>query len=436
MPFASGLMAKGLPGSLRRLDAELLCHAQESVQMRKKTVAVMVGNVGIGGEHPVRIQSMTNTPTSDVAATVRQIVELHEAGSEIVRFTVKDEDDAQAVPHIKEKLLKKGCAVPLVGDFHYNGHILLTKYPDCASSLDKFRINPGNVGSGERHDRNFATFVEQALKYEKPVRIGVNAGSKDESIFERLLQENAAKPSSEQKTSQQLVVEAMVVSALESVKMAEQIGLPHNKMVLSVKVSKVPEMIAANRQLSALTDLPLHLGVTEAGMGIKGAVASTAGLSVLLAEGIGDTIRTSLTPSPESSRTEEVLVCQQVLQFLGLRHLLPTVTSCPGCGRTTSAVFQEIAKEINEYLLRQTPVWKKKGCKGFEMMTVAVMGCIVNGPGESKDANIGLCLPGTGDDPVSPVYVDGERVATLSGSGRIAEFKRMIEEYVESHYRI
>jgi (E)-4-hydroxy-3-methylbut-2-enyl-diphosphate synthase len=404
--------------------------------MSKHTVEVMVGKVGIGGMNPVRIQSMTNTLTADVEATVEQIIELHEAGSEIVRLTVKDEDDAQAVPHIRKKLIERGCDVPIVGDFHYNGHLLLTKYPDCAQSLDKFRINPGNVGFGEHHDQNFATFIEQAIKYDKPVRIGVNAGSKDESIFERLLQENAAKPNYEQKTSQQLVVDAMVVSALESVKMAERIGLPHNKIVLSVKVSKVPEMIAANRQLFALTDLPLHLGVTEAGMGIKGAVASTAGLSVLLAEGIGDTIRTSLTPSPGSSRTEEVIVCQQVLQFLGLRHLLPTVTSCPGCGRTNSSVFQEIAKEITDYLLQQTPIWKKKGYKGFEIMVVAVMGCIVNGPGESKDANIGLCLPGTGENSVSPVYADGKKIAMLSGSSRIIDFKRMIEEYVESHYRV
>jgi len=404
--------------------------------MRKNTVEVMVGPVGIGGANPVRIQSMTNTLTADAAATAAQILELHEAGSELVRFTVKDEADAQAVPQIKDLLRKAGCAVPVVGDFHYNGHLLLTKYPDCARSLDKFRINPGNVGFGEHHDQNFATFIEQAVKYDKPVRIGVNAGSKDQHIVDRLVRENAEKSSAEQKTSQQLLVDAMVVSALESASTAERIGLPRNKMVLSVKVSKVPEMIAVNRQLAALTDLPLHLGVTEAGMGIKGAVASAVGLSVLLAEGIGDTIRTSLTPSPGSTRTEEVLVCQQVLQFLGLRHLLPTVTSCPGCGRTSSSVFQEIAEEITDYVRQQTPVWRKKGCKGFEMMTVAVMGCIVNGPGESKDANIGLSLPGTGEDPVSPVYVDGRRVAALSGSGRIAEFKRMIDAYVEEHYRV
>jgi (E)-4-hydroxy-3-methylbut-2-enyl-diphosphate synthase len=404
--------------------------------MRKNNVEVMVGPVGIGGANPVRIQSMTNTLTADAAATAAQILELHEAGSELVRFTVKDEADAQAVPQIKKLLLKAGCAVPVVGDFHYNGHLLLTKYPDCAQSLDKFRINPGNVGFGEHHDQNFATFIEQAVKYGKPVRIGVNAGSKDQHIVDRLVRENAEKSSAEQKTSQQLLVDAMVVSVLESASMAERLGLPRNKMVLSVKVSKVPEMIAVNRQLAALTDLPLHLGVTEAGMGIKGAVASAVGLSVLLAEGIGDTIRTSLTPSPGSSRTEEVLVCQQVLQFLGLRHLLPTVTSCPGCGRTSSSVFQEIAEEITDYVLQQTPVWRTKGCKGFEMMTVAVMGCIVNGPGESKDANIGLSLPGTGEDPVSPVYVDGRRVAALSGSGRIAEFKRMIDAYVEEHYRV
>ncbi len=402
--------------------------------MRRKTVAVRVGSVGIGGANPVKVQSMTNTLTADAQATASQIIELHEAGSELVRFTVKDEADARAVPRIKELLCQQGCAVPLIGDFHYNGHILLSKHPDCAQTLDKFRINPGNVGFGERHDQNFAAFIEQAIKHDKPVRIGVNAGSKDQQIFERLVEENAAQPPDAQKTGQQLLVEAMVVSVMESVRMAEQLGLPHNRMVLSVKASRVPEMIAANRQLAALTDLPLHLGVTEAGMGLKGAVASATGLSVLLAEGIGDTIRTSLTPAPGSSRTEEVLVCQQVLQFLGLRQLLPTVTSCPGCGRTNSAVFQEIAKEISDYLLQQTPVWRKKGCKGFGSMIVAVMGCIVNGPGESKDANIGLSLPGTGEDPVSPVYVDGERAAMLSGSNRIACFKKMIDEYVERHY--
>ncbi|CAK8715282.1 4-hydroxy-3-methylbut-2-en-1-yl diphosphate synthase (flavodoxin) [Candidatus Electronema halotolerans] len=405
-------------------------------EMRRKTVAVRVGSVGIGGTNPVRVQSMTNTLTADAQATAAQIIALHEAGSELVRFTVKDEADARAVPRIKELLGQQGCAVPLIGDFHYNGHILLSKHPDCAQALDKFRINPGNVGFGERHDQNFVTFIEQAVRHDKPVRIGVNAGSKDQQIFERLVEENAAQPSSEQKTGQQLLVEAMVVSVMESVRMAEQLGLPHNRMVLSVKASRVPEMIAANRQLAALTDLPLHLGVTEAGMGLKGAVASATGLSVLLAEGIGDTVRTSLTPAPGSSRTEEVLVCQQVLQFLGLRQLLPTVTSCPGCGRTNSAVFQEIAKEISDYLLQQTPVWRRNGCKGFERMTVAVMGCIVNGPGESKDANIGLSLPGTGEDPVSPVYVDGERAAMLSGSNRIAAFKKMIDEYVEQHCQV
>lgn len=404
--------------------------------MRKKTVEVMVGHVGIGGENPVRIQSMTNTLTADAEATTAQIVALHEAGSELVRFTVKDEADARAVPRIKEKLRQQDCAAPIVGDFHYNGHILLRKYPDCAQALDKFRINPGNVGFDEHHDQNFTTFIEQAVKHDKPIRIGVNAGSKDETIFERLVKENREKSGAERKTGQQLLVDAMVISALESVKMAEQIGLPHNRMVLSVKVSKVPEMIAANRQLSARTDLPLHLGVTEAGMGIKGAVASATGLSVLLAEGIGDTIRTSLTPSPGSSRTEEVIVCQQVLQFLGLRHLLPTVTSCPGCGRTDSSLFQEIAEEVGEYLVRRTPVWKKNGYRGFEMMTVAVMGCIVNGPGESKEANIGLSLPGTGEDPVSPVYADGKRIAMLFGEKRIADFKGMIEDYVERHYGV
>ena len=294
---------------------------------RKKTVEVLVGNVGIGGNNPVRIQSMTNTPTSDIDLTVSQIIELWEAGSELVRFTVKDEADAQAVPHIRNKLRLQGCDVPIIGDFHYNGHKLLTKYPECTQSLDKLRINPGNVGFGEHHDVNFEAFIQQAIRYDKPVRIGVNFGSMDKRVFDKLLEENAQRPDSDKKTSEQISVDSMVVSTIESVKMAEKIGLPHNKMVLSVKVSRVPEMIEANRLLSKQTDLPLHLGVTEAGMGIKGAVASTAGLSVLLCEGIGDTIRTSLTPSPRSSRTEEVIVCQQILQFLGERNFLPTVTS-------------------------------------------------------------------------------------------------------------
>ena len=402
--------------------------------IRKKTVEVMVGNIGIGGNNPVRIQSMTDTPTSDIELTVRQVIELWKAGSELVRFTVKDEADAQAVPHISNKLRLQGCDVPIIGDFHYNGHKLLTKYPDCAQALDKFRINPGNVGFGESMDVNFETFIQQAIRYDKPVRIGVNFGSMDRRIFDKLLEENTKMPDSEKKTSGQISVDAMVVSAMESAIMAEKIGLPHHKIVLSVKVSKVPEMIEANRLLSERTDLPLHLGVTEAGMGIQGAVASTAGLSVLLYEGIGDTIRTSLTPSPKSSRTEEVIVCQQVLQFLGMRNLLPTVTSCPGCGRTTSNVFQEIAEEISIFLKEQTPIWKDKGYKGFEGMVVAVMGCIVNGPGESREANIGLSLPGTGEDPNAQVFVDGVKIKTLRGASRIDDFKKMIEEYVATHF--
>lgn len=401
---------------------------------RKQTVEVMVGQIGIGGNNPIRIQSMTNTLTSDIDATVAQIIDLYEAGSELVRFTVKDENDAMAVPHIRENLHVKDCCVPIIGDFHYNGHRLLTKYPECTRALDKLRINPGNVGRGEHHDPNFEIFVQQAIKYDKPVRIGVNFGSMDKTVFDRLLEENARRPGAKRRTSAEISVEAMVVSVMESVRMAEKIGLPHNMMVLSVKVSRVPEMIEANRLLSKLTDLPLHLGVTEAGMGIKGAVASTAGLSVLLYEGIGDTIRTSLTPSPTSSRTEEVIVCQQILQFLGKRTLLPTVTSCPGCGRTTSKVFQEIAEQVTMYLEERTHIWRKQGYKGFEGMVVAVMGCIVNGPGESREANIGLSLPGTGEDPASLVFVDGEKVATLSGPSRIDDFKKMIEDYVASHY--
>ena len=399
--------------------------------MRRKTVEVMVGGVGIGGDNPVRVQSMTNTPTSDVDATTRQVIELWEAGSELVRFTVKDDADARAVPRIRDRLRAARCGVPIIGDFHYNGQKLLKAYPECARALDKLRINPGNVGFGEHRDLSFETFIEQAILHDKPVRIGVNFGSMDKKVFNRLLEENAARPDSEKKTSEQVSVDAMVVSAMESVRMAEKIGLPHNRMVLSVKVSRVPEMIEANRLLAGESDLPLHLGVTEAGMGVKGAVASTAGLSVLLYEGIGDTIRTSLTPSPRSSRTEEVIVCQQVLQFLGMRSFLPTVTSCPGCGRTRSTVFQEIAEEVTVYLNERTPAWKKEGYRGFEGMVVAVMGCVVNGPGESREANIGLSLPGTGEDTAAVVYIDGGKAGTLSGPGLIAEFKRMIEEYVE-----
>ena len=398
--------------------------------MRRRTVEVMVGNIGIGGENPVRVQSMTNTPTSDIDATTRQIIELWEAGSELVRFTVKDDADAQAVPYIRDRLRAEECDVPIIGDFHYNGQKLLTMYPVCTAALDKLRINPGNVGFGGHRDLNFETFIEQALKHAKPVRIGVNFGSMDKRVFNKLLEENSRRPDSEKKTSEQISVDAMVVSAMESMRAAEKIGLPHNRIVLSVKVSRVPEMIEANRLLSKESDLPLHLGVTEAGMGIKGAVASTAGLSVLLYEGIGDTIRTSLTPSPKSSRTEEVIVCQQILQFLGKRNFLPTVTSCPGCGRTRSTVFQEIAEEITVYLSERTPAWKKKGYKGVEGMVVAVMGCVVNGPGESREANIGLSLPGTGENTAAVVYADGAKVGALSGSDLIADFKKMIDEYV------
>jgi len=398
--------------------------------MRRKTVEVMVGNVGIGGDNPVRVQSMTNTPTSDIEATTRQVIDLWEAGSELVRFTVKDDADALAVPRIRDRLRAGRCDVPIIGDFHYNGQKLLTAHPECARALDKLRINPGNVGFGEHRDLNFETFIGQAILHDKPVRIGVNFGSMDKGVFNRLLDENAARPDSKKKTAEQVSVDAMVVSAMESVKTAEKIGLPHNRIVLSVKVSRVPEMIEANRLLALESDLPLHLGVTEAGMGIKGAVASTAGLSVLLYEGIGDTIRTSLTPSPRSSRTEEVTVCQQILQFLGKRDFLPTVTSCPGCGRTRSTVFQEIAEEITIYLTERTPVWKKKGYRRFEGMVVAVMGCVVNGPGESREANLGLSLPGTGENTVAVVFVDGTRTRTMSGPDLVTDFKKMIEEYV------
>lgn len=400
--------------------------------MRRKSIEVKVGTVALGGSNPIRIQSMTNTLTADIPATVSQIIQLADAGSELVRFTVKDDADAQAVATIKQQLLNKKCTVPLIGDFHYNGHTLLTKYPECAKALDKYRINPGNVGFGNWHDKNFEIFILQAIKHSKPVRIGVNFGSLDQRVLTKLMDENTKK--NLQKSADDIAVDAMVKSAIDSIKLAETYGLTHNKIIVSVKLSKVPLMIKAYTQLAALTDVPLHVGVTEAGLGQKGVITSTAGLSVLLHHGIGDTIRVSLTPAPTSSRKEEVHVAQQILQVNGFRNFMPLVTSCPGCGRTSSVVFQEISEQITDFLRQKMPEWKSKQFNGVENMTVAVMGCVVNGPGESREANIGLSLPGTGEDPASPVFIDGKKTITLSGSNRIDDFKKMIEEYVEKNY--
>ncbi|MBS3135465.1 flavodoxin-dependent (E)-4-hydroxy-3-methylbut-2-enyl-diphosphate synthase [Candidatus Woesearchaeota archaeon] len=401
---------------------------------RRESIEVQVGKVGIGADNPIRIQSMTNTPTSDVDATVSQIIELIEAGSELVRFTVKDFKDAEAVPKIKEKLEQEKYDAPLIGDFHYNGHLLLKKYPEAAQALDKLRINPGNVGFGNSHDSNFKMIIDKAIEFGKPVRIGVNFGSIDQRIFMRLMDENSKKEQEEQKSSEELVVEAMCQSAVESENLAKEYGMKPNKIILSAKVSDVSSVVNAYTELAKLTKQPLHLGLTEAGMGEKGIIATAAALSTILNKGIGDTIRVSLTPRPGASRTEEVKVAQQILQANGLRSFLPSVTSCPGCGRTSSALFQEIAEEITEYLQKRAKEWKKAGKKGFEEMRVAVMGCVVNGLGESRNANIGLSLPGSGEDPVSPVYADGKEITRLHGETRISDFKKLIEEYVENHY--
>jgi (E)-4-hydroxy-3-methylbut-2-enyl-diphosphate synthase len=398
---------------------------------RRKTVTVDVGGVKVGGGHPIVVQSMTNTDTADTTATVNQVMELARAGSEIVRVTVNTEEAARAVPRIVETLDRFGFRTPIVGDFHYNGHILLKKYPECAKALAKYRINPGNVNIGRKTDENFRTMIECAIEYGKPVRIGVNWGSLDQALLTRMMDENARLP--EPLDAAEVTRRAIVASALESARMAESCGLPHDRIVLSAKVSGVQDLIDVNRMLAAQCDYPLHLGLTEAGMGVKGIVATTAALAVLLQEGIGDTIRASLTPAPNGDRTEEVLVCQQILQSLGLRSFAPQVTACPGCGRTTSTFFQEMAEQIQNYLRAQMPVWKERYA-GVEEMKVAVMGCVVNGPGESKHANIGISLPGTFEEPKAPVYVDGRLVTTLRGEGIVEEFIAMLNDYVERTY--
>jgi (E)-4-hydroxy-3-methylbut-2-enyl-diphosphate synthase len=397
---------------------------------RRQTVTVRVGGVAVGSGHPIVVQSMTNTDTADVAGTVAQVVALARAGSELVRVTVNNEDAAAAVPEIVARLDRLGAPVPIVGDFHYNGHLLLTRYPDCARALAKYRINPGNVG-GKRHDENFRAIIDVAIANGKPVRIGVNWGSLDQNLLTEMMDANAASP--DPKDARDVTMDAMVESALRSARLAEDAGLPHDRIILSGKVSGVQDLVAVYRMLAVRCDYPLHLGLTEAGLGSKGIIASTAGLSLLLQEGIGDTIRVSLTPAPGGDRTEEVQVAQQILQSLELRSFTPQVTSCPGCGRTTSTFFQKMAQDIEGYLRRQMPVWREER-PGVETLKVAVMGCVVNGPGESKHANIGISLPGTFEDPKAPVYVDGQLSVTLKGENIVPEFLAILDEYVAVRY--
>ncbi len=396
-----------------------------------KTTAVDIDGVIVGGNAPIVVQSMTNTATEDIPATIKQVAELAQAGSELVRITVNTEEAAQAVPLIRDGLEKINCQVPLIGDFHFNGHRLLSDYPECAQALAKYRINPGNVGSGEKKDAQFATMIELACKYDKAVRIGVNWGSLDKQLVARMMDENAQ--SASPKESEEMMHEIMVASALESAARAGEIGLAAEKIVISCKMSGVQDLISVYQQLAQQCDYALHLGLTEAGMGSRGIVASTAALAILLQQGIGDTIRVSLTPEPGEPRTKEVEVAQQILQSLGLRSFSPMVIACPGCGRTTSTYFQELAKEIEEHLRERMPVWKLEH-PGVENMSVAVMGCIVNGPGESKQANIGISLPGTGESPAAPVFVDGRKFTTLKGDNIAQEFVTLLNDYVESHY--
>jgi (E)-4-hydroxy-3-methylbut-2-enyl-diphosphate synthase len=385
----------------------------------------------VGSAYPIVVQSMTNTDTADAAATAAQVVALARAGSQLVRITVNNEAAAAAVPEIVRRTADEGCGVPIIGDFHYNGHLLLAKYPDCARDLAKYRINPGNVG-GKRRDENFRTIVQIAVDNGKPVRIGVNWGSLDQDLLTYMMDENAR--AAEPRDAHEVYIDAMIASALRSAELAEEVGLAHDRILISAKVSGVADLVAVYRRLAARCDYPLHLGLTEAGLGMKGIVASTAGLSILLAEGIGDTIRVSLTPRPNGDRTEEVLVAQQILQSLGLRSFAPQVTACPGCGRTTSTFFQHMAEDIQAYIREQMPVWRERH-PGVEEMRVAVMGCVVNGPGESKHANIGISLPGTFEEPKAPVYVDGKLLTTLRGDAIVPEFLAILEEYVRTRYR-
>ena len=399
--------------------------------VRHRTTAVRVGHVTVGGTAPIVVQSMTNTDTADPVRTAIQVAELARAGSELVRITVNTEEAAAAVPEIRERLEKMGLDVPLVGDFHFNGHKLLTRHPACAEALAKLRINPGNVGKGSKRDAQFESMIEVACRFDKPVRIGVNWGSLDQAVLARLLDANAAR--SHPQPLEDVTREALIASALESAAQAEALGLPHDHIVLSAKVSGVQSLIRVYTDLAARCDYPLHLGLTEAGMGTKGIVASTAALAVLLQQGIGDTIRISLTPEPGGDRTQEVIVGQEILQSLGLRSFLPSVVACPGCGRTSSDYFQHLAQDIQSFIRHQMPTWKRR-YPGVEEMTVAVMGCVVNGPGESRHANIGISLPGTGEVPVAPVYEDGEKTVTLKGDRIAEEFQARVEAYIERRY--
>jgi (E)-4-hydroxy-3-methylbut-2-enyl-diphosphate synthase len=408
-------------------DANALRHP------RKKTFGVKVGNITVGGGAPIVVQSMTNTDTADVETTLQQTLELAEAGSEIVRWTVNVPEAAAAVPLIKRRLLEAGCNVPIIGDFHYNGHVLLTKYPECAAGLDKYRINPGNVGAGQRRDEQFSTICKVAVDHNKPVRIGVNGGSLNQELVMRKMQENTDQNLG--KESEEIINDCMVLSALESTELAIDSGLRHDQIIISCKTSRPRDLITVYRDLSAKTQQPLHLGLTEAGMGMKGLVWSSASLGVLLADGIGDTIRISLTPKPGGDRREEVYACCELLQALGLRSFSPSVTACPGCGRTTSTTFQELAERTQGYIREMMPTWKTH-YEGVETMTLAVMGCIVNGPGESKAANIGISLPGTGEAPRCPVYIDGQKAMTLEGTydELAAAFKKLLDDYVSTKY--
>jgi (E)-4-hydroxy-3-methylbut-2-enyl-diphosphate synthase len=399
--------------------------------IRRKTYTASINGVRVGSDAPVMVQSMTNTDTADIPGTIQQTAALARAGSEVVRVTVNNDDAAKAIPYIVEGLAKQGISVPIVGDFHYNGHQLLIKYPECAEGLAKYRINPGNVSVGRKNDDNFRTMIEVAVKHQKPVRIGVNWGSLDQSLLTKMMDENSLLD--EPKDAREVTMEAMVVSALNSAKLAEESGLRPDQIILSAKVSGVQDLIDVYRRLAERCSYPLHLGLTEAGMGAKGVVASSAAMAVLLQEGIGDTIRVSLTPAPGGDRTEEVRVAQQILQSLGIRSFTPQVTACPGCGRTTSTFFQEMAQQIQTYLREQMPLWKESH-SGVEEMKVAVMGCVVNGPGESKHANLGISLPGTFEEPKAPVYVDGRLFTTLKGDKIVEEFTKILDDYVESHY--
>lgn len=405
--------------------------ADSILNNRRKSVGVKVGSVMIGGGAPVVVQSMTNTDTADAESTARQVQELAAAGSELVRITVDTEKAASQVASIKEKLESMGCHVPLIGDFHYNGHTLLEKYPDCAAALDKYRINPGNVGFGKKKDSQFAVMIEKAIQYNKPVRIGVNWGSLDQKLLTQMMDDNAVL--AEPHDADDVMREALIVSALNSAEKAEEIGLARDQIVLSCKVSGVQKLISVYRELAVRCDYAIHLGLTEAGMGSKGIVASTAGMAILLQEGIGDTIRVSLTPEPDGDRTNEVIVAQEMLQTMGLRSFTPLVTACPGCGRTTSTVFQELANSIQAYVRSQMPIWREKYI-GVEEMNLAVMGCVVNGPGESKHADIGISLPGTGETPTAPVFIDGKKAMTLRGDNIAEEFREIVDKYIEGHY--